>query len=53
MPVTYGLMALGLDFPFYFPVLLGGSWDLVSKALSTLIGVISSTYRYPNYDPSY
>ena len=33
----------------------GGSWDLVSKVLSTLIGVISSSYKYsyPNYNPSY
>ena len=34
--------------------LLGGSWDLVSKVISTLIGVISSyKYSYPNYNPSY
>ena len=33
--------------------LLGGSWDLVSKDISTLIGVISSyRYSYPNYNPS-
>ena len=34
--------------------LLGGSWDLVSKVISTLIGVISSyKYSYHNYNPSY
>ena len=34
--------------------ILGGSWDLVSKVVSTLIGVISSyKYSYPNYNPSY
>ena len=34
--------------------LLGGSWDLVSTAISTLIGVIG-TYKcsYLNYNPSY
>ena len=33
---------------------LGGSWDLVSKVISTLIVVISSyKYSYPNYNPSY
>ena len=32
---------------------LGGSWDLVSTVISTLIGVIS-TYKcsYLNYNPS-
>ena len=36
------------------PSLLGGSWDLVSKVISTLIGVISSyKYSYHNYNPSY
>ena len=34
--------------------ILGGSWDLVSKFMSTLIGVISSyKYSYPKYNPSY
>ena len=34
--------------------LLGGSWDLVSKVISALIGVISSyKYSYPIYNPSY
>ena len=34
--------------------LLGGSGDLVSKVISTLIGVISSDkYSYLIYDPSY
>ena len=35
--------------------LLGGSWELVTKVTSTLIGVISSYYKYsyPNYNPSY
>ena len=34
--------------------LLEGSWDLVSKVVGTLIGVISSyKYSYPNYNPSY
>ena len=34
--------------------LLGGSWDLVSKVISSLIGVISSyKYNYPNSNPSY
>ena len=35
-------------------ILLGGSWDLVSKVISTLIGVISSyKYSYHNHNPSY
>ena len=35
-------------------LLLGGSWDLVSTVISTLIGVIS-TYKgsYFNYNPSH
>ena len=34
--------------------LLKGSWDLVSKVISTLIGVISSyKYIYLTYNPSY
>ena len=34
--------------------LLGGSWDLVSMAISTLIEVISSyKYSYPNSNLSY
>ena len=34
--------------------ILGGSWDLVSKVISTLIGVISSyKYSYHSYNPSY
>ena len=33
---------------------LGGSGDLVSKVISTLIGVISSyKYSYLSYNPSY
>ena len=33
--------------------LLGGSWDLVSKVISTLSGVISNyKYSYLNYNPS-
>ena len=44
--------------PQRFPVkergLLGGSWDLVSKVISTLIGVISNcNYSYPIYNPNY
>ena len=36
------------------PVLLGGSWDLVSTVISTLSGVISNyKYSYLNYNPSY
>ena len=35
-------------------ILLGGSWDLVSNVISTLIGVISSyKYSYLTYKPSY
>ena len=35
-------------------ILLGGSWDLVSKVKSTLIGVISSyKYSYLIYNPTY
>ena len=34
--------------------LLGGSWDLVSMVISTLIGVISNyKYSYHNNNPSY
>ena len=34
--------------------LLGGSGDLVSKVISTLIGVISNyKYSYLSYNPSY
>ena len=34
--------------------LLGGSWDLVSKVISTLIGVISNyKYSYLIYNPTY
>ena len=33
---------------------LGGSWDLVSKVISTLIGVIGNyKYSYLPYNPSY
>ena len=33
---------------------LGGSWDLVSKVISTLIGVISNyKYSYLIYNPGY
>ena len=33
---------------------LGGSWDLVSKVISTLSGIISSyEYSYLNYNPNY
>ena len=33
--------------------LLGGSWDLVSKDIGTLIGATSSyRYSYPIYNPS-
>ena len=33
---------------------LGGSWDLVSKVISPLIGVISNyKYNYLIYNPSY
>ena len=36
------------------PTLLGGSWDLVSKVISTINGVISRyKYSYLNYNPSY
>ena len=38
----------------FFGSLLGGSWDLVSKVISTLSGVISNyKYSYLNYNPSY
>ena len=34
--------------------MLGGSWDLVSKVISTLIGVISRyKYSYLIYNASY
>ena len=34
--------------------ILGGSWDLVSMVISTLIGVTSSyKYSYLHYNPSY
>ena len=34
--------------------LLGGSWDLVRKVVSTLLGVIGSyKYSYPSDNPSY
>ena len=34
--------------------ILGGSWDLVSKVISPLIGVISNyKYSYLIYNPSY
>ena len=34
--------------------LLRGSWDLVSKGISTLSGVISNyKYSYLSYNPSY
>ena len=34
--------------------LLGGSWDLVSKVIRTLIGGISNyNYSYLIYNPSY
>ena len=42
------MLALGLCH------LLGGSWDLVSKVISTLIGVISNyKYSYLVYNPIY
>ena len=35
-------------------ILLGGSWDLVSRVIGTLIGAISNyDYRYLTYNPSY
>ena len=35
-------------------ILLGGSWDLVSMVIRTLIGVISRyKYSYLDYNPSY
>ena len=35
-------------------IVLGGSWDLVSKVISPLIGVISNyKYSYLIYNPSY
>ena len=37
---------------FLHPYILGGSWDLVSMVISTLIGVISnSKYSYHNNTP--
>ena len=37
-----------------FATLLGGSSDLVSRVISTLIGVISNyNYSYLTYNPSY
>ena len=34
--------------------LLGGSWDLVSRVISTLIGVISNyNCTYLTYNPNY
>ena len=40
--------------PLTGPTILGGSWDLVSEVISTLIGVRSSyKYSYPHYNPSY
>ena len=35
-------------------LVLGGAWDLVSKVISTLIGVTSDyKYSYPNRSSSY
>ena len=45
------LRGLGLKFK---ELVLGGSWDLVSRVISTLIGVISNyKYTYLNYNPGY
>ena len=34
--------------------ILGGSWDLVSRVISTLVGVISNyNYSCLTYNPSY
>ena len=47
-------MSESLDLtPFQIPgirTLLGGSWDLVTKVIIALIGVIRNyTYSYPSY----
>ena len=35
-------------------IILGGSWDLVSRVISTVLGVLSNyNYSYLTYNPSY
>ena len=47
-------MAESMGLGFNIPGVLGGSWDLVSKVIRTLIGVISTyKYSYLIYNPSY
>ena len=54
---TYGQTGRLTDIPIRMLAwlsLLGGSWDLVSKVISTLIGVKSSyKYSYLIYTPTY
>ena len=39
---------------YIYMYILGGSWDLVSRVISTLIGVISNyNYSFLTYNPSY
>ena len=33
--------------------LLGGSWVVISRVISPLIGAISDNYSYPTYNPTY
>ena len=48
--LLYGLQARNTT----WATILGGSWDLVSKVISTLIGVISSYMSsYLIYNPTY
>ena len=48
------LRALRSGSGFCRVTILGGSWDLVSKVIRTLIGVIGSCkYSYLTYNPSY
>ena len=50
----FTLVASGLGFIWNPRFLLRGSWDLVSKVISPLIGVIGNyKYSYLIYNPSY
>ena len=48
-----GCQQYKLHFIYWCRSVLGGSWDLVSKVISTLIGVISNyKYSYLSYNPT-
>ena len=52
-PLLYATCSLPYYTVLYY-TLLGGSWDLVSRVISTLIGDISNyNYSYLTCDPSY